>query len=88
MTDNQKRIERRVKNITEFILGTEGTIRKAADRFGVSKSTVHKDLVERLPDISASKAKMVQVILKHNKEIRHIRGGYATKRIWESRKIA
>ena len=88
MNRNKKGIENRVKEVAEFILTTEGTVRKAADRFGISKSTVHKDLVERLPIISSSKARMVKVILKHNKELRHIRGGYMTKRRWESKKIA
>lgn len=88
MTKNQIRIEKRVKNVAEFILCTEGTIRKAADRFGVSKTTVHKDLVERLPEINSTQAKMVKIILNKNKEVRHIRGGYMTKRRWKLKKAA
>ena len=86
MTSNKMRIEYRVKAIADYIIVTEGTVRKAADRFGVSKATVYKDLTERLPGISKSKAKIVKVILKHNKALSHIRGGYAYKKIWEQRK--
>ena len=86
MTSNKMKIEHRVKAIADYIIVTEGTIQKAADRFGVSNATVYKDLTERLPGISKSKAKIVKVILKHNKALSHIRGGYAYKKIWEQRK--
>lgn len=86
MTENKKRIANRAEAIADYIIVSEGTVRKAADRFGVSKATVYKDLTERLPGISKSKAKIVKVILKHNKALSHIRGGYAYKKIWEQRK--
>ena len=81
-------ITERVKAIAEYIIKTEGTISKAADRFGVSKCTVHLDLTQRLPKINEAQAKIVKVIIKHNKEMSHIRGGYATKRMWELKKAA
>lgn len=56
------------------------TVRVIAKEFGVSKSTVHKDLTERLPEINPELANEVKIILDHHKAIRHLRGGEATKR--------
>lgn len=63
-----------------YILEHKATVRAAAGHFGISKSTVHKDVSERLPHIRPELAKEVHAILIRNKEERHIRGGLATKR--------
>ncbi|MCR5808406.1 MAG: sporulation transcriptional regulator SpoIIID [Clostridiales bacterium] len=71
-------IESRVLDIAEYIIETGATVRAAAKEFGVSKSTVHKDMTSRLKQIDRSLAKDVAAVLETNKEERHIRGGYAT----------
>ncbi len=58
---------------------TRKTVRVIAKEFGVSKSTVHKDLTERLPDINPDLANEVKTILEYHKSIRHLRGGEATR---------
>ncbi|MBQ7309489.1 MAG: sporulation transcriptional regulator SpoIIID [Clostridia bacterium] len=63
----------------EHIVQTGETVRKAAAQFGVSKSTVHKDVTERLKKINPPLYREVDIILKKNKEERHLRGGEATK---------
>ena len=63
-----------------YILEHQTTVRDAAKHFGISKSTVHKDVSERLPDLKPELAKEVHAVLEKNKEERHIRGGLATKR--------
>ena len=73
-------IEERTLEIAEYILNEKATVRQAAGVFGVSKSTVHKDVTERLPKINPLIASMVKEILDTNKAERHIRGGEATKR--------
>ena len=77
-------IESRVFEIAQYILDTNCTVRAAAKKFEVSKSTVHKDLVERLPQLSQSLAEEVRKILDENKAERHIRGGLATKAKYEA----
>lgn len=72
-------IEKRAMEIAEFIINTESTVRQTAKKFGVSKSTVHKDVTERLPKISPPIANDVKKILLKNKSERHIRGGKATR---------
>lgn len=62
-----------------YMINSEKTIRQIAKKFNVSKSTVHKDLHERLKDIDYDKFKKIDEILKYHKEIRHIRGGESTK---------
>lgn len=76
----QDYIEQRVMEIAGYMLGSKGTVRQIATVFGVSKSTVHKDLTERLPLINEAVAGEVREILEVNKAERHIRGGEATKR--------
>ena len=71
-------IERRVLDIASYIIETGSTVRAAAKEFGVSKSTVHKDVTFRLRQIDRALADAVAAILEINKEERHIRGGYAT----------
>lgn len=72
-------IEERALEIAKYIISEEATVRKAAGVFGVSKSTVHKDVTERLPKINPLIAAMVKQVLEKNKAERHIRGGKATQ---------
>ncbi|MDP4089922.1 MAG: sporulation transcriptional regulator SpoIIID [Bacillota bacterium] len=72
-------IEERVLEVANYIIDSKATIRKTAKVFGVSKSTIHKDMTERLPKINPSIAKEAKTILDLNKAERHIRGGKATK---------
>lgn len=72
-------IEERVLEVAKYIIESRATIRKTAKMFGVSKSTVHKDITERLPKINPQIAKEAKEILDLNKAERHIRGGKATK---------
>lgn len=72
-------IEERVLEVAKYIIESKATIRKTAKIFGVSKSTVHKDITERLPKINPAVAKEAREILELNKAERHIRGGRATK---------
>lgn len=72
-------IEERVLSLANYIISTNSTVRAAAKEFKVSKSTVHKDVTERLQEISPSLAAEVKSVLNVNKAERHIRGGLATK---------
>lgn len=76
-------IKERTIRIGEYILDTKKTVRVIAKEFGVSKSTVHKDLTERLPEINPELANEVKEILDHHKAIRHLRGGEATKQKYQ-----
>lgn len=69
----------------EYIVKHRSTVRAAAKEFGISKSTVHKDLTEKLPVVSPSLYPEVKRILEINKQERHIRGGMATKRKYEEK---
>ena len=75
----QEYIEKRVLEICDYILESGATVRQAAGKFGVSKSTVHKDCQERLVQINKPLAVEVRNVLDINKSERHIRGGLATK---------
>ena len=72
-------IEERVLEVAKYIIDSRATIRKTAKVFGVSKSTIHKDMTERLPKINPQIANDAKDILDFNKAERHIRGGKATK---------
>lgn len=72
-------IEERVLEVANYIIRSKATIRKTAKVFGVSKSTIHKDMTERLPKINPQIADEAKHILDYNKAERHIRGGKATK---------
>ncbi|MEW6770930.1 MAG: sporulation transcriptional regulator SpoIIID [Bacillota bacterium] len=76
----QDYIQRRVLEICTYILETQATVRQAAQVFSVSKSTVHKDMTERLPSLNKKLAQKVRQILDINKAERHLRGGEATRR--------
>ncbi|OJT85954.1 sporulation transcriptional regulator SpoIIID, partial [Clostridioides difficile] len=67
----------------KYILEKNTTVRQTAKTFGVSKSTIHKDVTERLKEINPSLAKEVKNVLDKNKSERHIRGGLATKLKYE-----
>jgi len=75
----QKIIEERATNLAQYIIDSKDTVRGAAKKFCISKSTVHKDITERLVKINPILAKEVREILNENKAERHIRGGLATK---------
>ncbi|MGI6005323.1 MAG: sporulation transcriptional regulator SpoIIID [Christensenellales bacterium] len=73
-------IEERVLSIATYMLETRATVRDTAKVFSISKSTVHKDVAERLVRINPTLAKQTKRILESNKAVRHIRGGMATQR--------
>ncbi len=72
-------IEERATQLAQYIIDSKDTVRGAAKKFGISKSTVHKDVSERLKKINPSLAHEVRKVLDENKAERHIRGGMATK---------
>ena len=72
-------IELRAIEVGKYIIDSKATVRTTATKFGVSKSTVHKDLTERLPQIDHHLADEMNYILDINKSERHIRGGMATR---------
>lgn len=72
-------IHMRILKEAEYIVKTNSTVRAAAGHFGISKSTVHKDVTERLKDIDKELFSEVRKVLNKNLSERHIRGGIATK---------
>ncbi|MGI6085095.1 MAG: sporulation transcriptional regulator SpoIIID [Acetivibrionales bacterium] len=82
-------IEERALELGSFIIENRTTVRAAAQSFGISKSTVHKDVTERLAKLNPSMAGQVKRILDENKAERHIRGGEATRLKYgrDSRKV-
>ena len=72
-------IDERAIELAHYIIDSKDTVRGAAKKFGISKSTVHKDVSERLKKINPVLAREVRIILDENKAERHIRGGMATK---------
>jgi putative DeoR family transcriptional regulator (stage III sporulation protein D) len=77
---NHNYIEERVASVAAYVIETKATIRQAAHHFGVSKSTVHKDVTERLPQVKPNLVPAVHEVLNTNLNERHIRGGMATRR--------
>ena len=73
-------LEERAVRLAEYMIENGGTVRAAAARCGVSKSTVHKDLTQRLPDIDPALYRRVKALLEVNKAERHLRGGAATRK--------
>ena len=73
-------IEERAVEIANYIIDHNATVRQTAKKFGISKSTVHKDVTERLLQINPSLAHEARKILDVNKQERHIRGGLATRK--------
>ena len=72
-------IEERAVDIANYIIETRSTVRQTAKKFGISKSTVHKDVTERLTQINPALAMKAREVLDVNKSERHIRGGLATR---------
>ena len=72
-------IEERVLGIAEYIIKNKATVRQTVSQFGISKSTVHKDCQDRLPQMNKHLAEEVRKVLEKNKAERHIRGGLATR---------
>ena len=73
-------IEERAGELARYIIENKATVRATAAKFGISKSTVHKDLIERLPALNRSLYLQAKAVLEENKAERHIRGGMATRR--------
>ena len=73
-------IEERVITLAQYIIDNKATVRSAAKQYGISKSTVHKDLAERLPAMNRALYRQVKAVLEENKAERHIRGGIATRK--------
>ena len=72
-------IEERAVEVANFIINSNSTVRETAKKFGISKSTVHKDITDRVEKIDPELARSVRKILEVNKAERHIRGGLATR---------
>jgi putative DeoR family transcriptional regulator (stage III sporulation protein D) len=81
-------IEKRACELAVYIIETGATVRTAAQHFGISKSTVHKDLSQRLPQYNKFLYAQVRHVLDENKAQRHIRGGMATRQKYLQRKHA
>ena len=79
-------IEERACDLAVYIIENRATVRAAAQKFGISKSTVHKDLSERLPLYNRGLYLAVKAVLDENKAQRHIRGGIATRRKYKGEK--
>ena len=73
-------MEERAERLAQYIIENRTTVRAAAHKFGISKSTVHKDISERLPQFNRALYTQVKEVLEVNKAQRHIRGGIATRK--------
>lgn len=80
-------VEERAAMLGTYIIESKATVRKAAQKFNISKSTVHKDVSERLKYINPQLYKEVKTVLELNKAQRHIRGGLATKKKYSEKKV-
>ena len=78
-------IEQRACDLAVYIIENKSTVRAAAARFGISKSTVHKDITERLSKVNPALYHQVRELLDLNKAERHIRGGLATRRKYKGK---
>ena len=76
----KENMEERAERLALYIIENRATVRSAAQKFGISKSTVHKDISERLPRFNRSLYGKVKGVLEENKAERHIRGGIATRK--------
>jgi len=77
-------LEERTLQIAAYIVEKHATVRSAAQAFGLSKSTIHKDMEIRLVQIDRNLFDQVRAVLAHNKAVRHLRGGEATRRKYRS----
>ena len=73
-------IRQRVQAIAAYMVRSRATVRQAAGVFGISKSSVHKDMGERLPLVDPVLGRQVAALMRYNKAVRHLRGGEATRR--------
>ena len=73
----------RCVSVAQYMLETRATVRQAAAHFKLSKSSVHKDMCTRLPQIDTRLAREVAILLEYNKSVRHLRGGEATRRRYQ-----
>ena len=78
-------MEERAERLAQYIIENRTTVRAAAQKFGISKSTVHKDISERLPQFNRALYTQVKEVLEVNKAQRHIRGGIATRKKYRGR---
>ena len=76
----KENLEQRAEELALYLIENQTTVRAAAKKFGISKSTVHKDLQDRLPQFNRSLYLQVKEVLEVNKAQRHIRGGLATRK--------
>ena len=83
----KQNVEDRAAMLGEYIVENKATVRRAAKQFGVSKSTVHKDVAERLKYVDPQLYKRVKTVLEINKAQRHIRGGLATKQKYSAERL-
>ncbi len=81
-----QQIEERAVMVAEYIVEKNATVRQAAKTFGISKSTVHKDITDRLGAVNKTLAEQAREVLDRNKSERHIRGGMATKKMYDSKR--
>lgn len=81
----KENLERRAEELALYLVENQTTVRAAAKQFGISKSTVHKDISERLPLYNRALWLQVKALLDENKAQRHIRGGLATRRKYKGK---
>ena len=79
-------LDKRACELAVYMIETGATVRAAGKHYGLSKSTVHKDLSQRLPNCNQLLFQQVRQVLEHNKSQRHIRGGNATRKRYNSQK--
>ena len=79
-------IRLRCLEVGQYMLRHSATVRSAASAFGLSKSSVHKDMMQRLPLINPALACQVAALMRYHKAVRHIRGGAATRRLYRQRR--
>lgn len=80
MVQSEEQVRQRCVQIARYMIETGATVRRAGEKFGVSKSTVHKDVTQRLLHVHPEMQRLVKEILQQNKSERHLRGGEATRR--------
>ena len=83
----QENIERRACELAVYIIENRCTVRAAAKKFGISKSTVHKDVTKRLRRANPGLYRQVRALLQENKALRHIRGGEATRQKYLQKRL-
>lgn len=80
-------IRARIIEVADYIIATRCTVRQAGKKFCLSKSTVHKDMQQRLPEVDREKWQTVNNVLENNLSQRHLRGGIATKRKYQKQRM-